>query len=241
MSNNSLQPATCFLTGEKLFHMSVRGSTTSKKLREKIIQSVPDLKKGINNLKKPEEVPGFQALTAGEIAGKQASAVWIDARNESSTYALSSMAGPRLLDKVHIGRAFTPFQHNQLVSHLNEFIMADTELLIIPNITLLYETGQTSDWESRELFEHSVSKIREVQEEHNLKVLTSVTGGELKLRHKIEALTDQEVRIDLTSQGVKYSGNGYQQMSYSEDGVLQTTIPLYCEEKAIDRKIEEVI
>lgn len=192
-----------------------------------VIQTSPELVKGINLIRKPENLPVFQALVAKELEGKNSSAVWIDAKNESSTYAISSIGSQELLEKVHIGRAFTPFQHNELIRGLEEFIMEDTEVLVLPNVTFLYEDGQANEWEAKELFESAWSKIKEFQRNHDLKVITSLPAECSTFNHILEVEKDNEIEVKPTDSGLKYDSKSYEHLVYHDSGSLQTTIPFW--------------
>lgn len=168
-------------------------------------------------------------MTAAELEGKNASAVWIDSRNEASTYALSNHGGPEILEKVRIGRAFTPLQHHSLIDQLDEFVDQDTELLVLPNLTYHYVEGQLSDWERNELFEETWTQIREVQDECDLKVLLSLHRRD-ELDCFIEAECSNKITVETTDEGLKYSSGGFEQMAYRDGRALQTTIS-YWEEK----------
>ena len=194
---------------------------------EKLIQSSPEIVEGVNLVRKPEKLPVFQALVAKEIEGKSASAVWIDAKNESSTYAISSIGNQGLLEKVHVGRAFTPFQHNNLIQNLEEFIQDDTELLVLPNVTFLYEDGQANEWEAKELFESTWNKIKEVQERHDLKVLTSLPPRHDRFDYILEVEKDNEIEAQPTDSGLRYNSEEYDQLVYHDSGGLQTTMPFW--------------
>lgn len=194
---------------------------------EAVIQTSPNLVKGINLIRKPQNLPAFQALVAKELDGKNGSAVWIDAKNESSTYAISSIGSQELLEKVHIGRAFTPFQHNNLIQDLENFINEDTEVLVLPNVTFLYEDGQANEWEAKELFESTWSKIKEIQEVHNLKVLTSLPADHSTFDHILELGKDNEIEVRPTDSGLKYDSESYEHLVYHDSGSLQTTIPFW--------------
>jgi len=167
-------------------------------------------------------------LTAAELEGKSSSAVWIDSRNEASTYALSNHGGPEILEKVRIGRAFTSLQHHSLIHQLHEFVDQDTELLVLPNLTYHYVEGQLSDWERDELFEETWTRIKEVQEEYDLKVLLSLHRRD-ELHYFIEAECRNKITVETTDEGLKYSSGGFEQMAYREGRTLQTTISYWKE------------
>lgn len=203
--------------------------------REKklIIRSQPKLETGVNLLQKPEKLPVFQAVLANYLENKKSSAIWIDVGNESSTYALSSYGGPDILEKVKIGRAFTPFQHHSLIHQLEDDIQKNTELLVLPNITSIYLDGQIKEWEAEELFEEVWSKILELQEKHNLKVLVSVSSTYSSLNYIVNADNENRIKVESTSRGWKYDSDGFDQLIYQENGLVQTTVSYW------DRKTSE--
>lgn len=204
-----------------------RNEREENKEPETVIQTSPEIVRGINLISKPEKLPAFQALVAKELEGKKASAVWIDAKNESSTYAISSIGSQELLEKVHVGRAFTPFQHNNLIQNLEDFIQDDTELLVLPNVSFLYEDGQANAWEAKELFESTWSKIKEVQEKYDLKVLTSLPPQYDGFDYILEAEKDNEIEVQPTDSGPRYDSDEYDHLVYHDSGGLQTTIPFW--------------
>ncbi|WP_414837413.1 hypothetical protein ACK3SF_04020 [Candidatus Nanosalina sp. VS9-1] len=204
--------------------------------KEVILKTKPDIVTGINHVKKARELPIFQAFLSSELQGSNAKAVWIDTGNEASTYSLSALGNPQLLEQVEIGRAFTVFQHHNLIHQLDEFIGENTDILVLPNFDELYLDGQVKEWEAEELFKESWKKIREIQEEKELKVLISSSGNS-KMSHILEADSDNKIEVDSTSSGLKYSSENYQQMMYKEQGSLQTTLPYWSRKNREDVKV----
>lgn len=202
----------------------------SGEVEKVIVQSKPQLEKGVNIVEKPGKLPVFQSLISSELGGKNASAVWIDTGNESSTYALTNFGGQELLEKVHVGRAFTPFQHHSIVQQLGGFIREDTELLVLPNISQLYISGQLRAWEAEELFQETWEKILELQEKHGLKVLVSIPDTDSGLNYAVIGDADNRITVEQTGQGWKYESESFDQHAYRENGLLQTTM-MYWQKK----------
>lgn len=200
------------------------------------LDSRPSIDEGITLVKKPERVPVFQALVAEELDYSSGSAVWIDVKNESSTYALSSTGSRELMDRVYIGRAFTPFQHNQLVQDIEKFVEEDTELLVLPNFSFLYLEGQVNEYEARELFESSWRKIKEVQEKYGLKVVISMPDDLEEFNYIVEVECDRKLDIEENSKGLRYSSEDFDQMMYRDKGLIQTTIPFW--QRKTQEKVE---
>lgn len=191
-----------------------------------VFSLLPELEEGLTRISYTGERPVFQLFTAYEAL--DGGCVWIDVENHSSTYALADVAGKEALEKVSIGRAFTPFQHHQLCTSIEDFIDEDTELIAMPAINGLYEDGQISTEEAEELMEEALKHVKEVAEEEGLKVIVSDSN---KVKGELEYLTgvysQDFVSVNETSQGLRFSGKEFQTLIYPENGILQTTIPLW--------------
>lgn len=191
-----------------------------------VLSMLPELKQGLTRMQYPGERPVFQLFTAYEALN--GNCVWIDVENHSSTYALADVAGGDVLERVSIGRAFTPFQHHQLCMDIEEFVDEDTELVAMPSVNGLYEDGQISTEEAEELMEEALEHVKQVAEEKGLKVLISNSNRvEGDLEYLTGVYSQEFVSVKETSQGLKFSGSEFQTLIYPGSGVLQTTIPLW--------------
>lgn len=194
-----------------------------------VLSMLPELKQGLTRMQYSGGRPVFQLFTAYEALN--GNCVWIDVENHSSTYALADVAGGDVLERVSIGRAFTPFQHHQLCMDLEEFVDEDTELVAMPSVNGLYEDGQVSTEEAEELMEEALEHVKEVADEKGLKVLISNSD---KVEGELEYLTgvysQEHVSVKETGEGLRFSGSEFQTLIYPDSGVLQTTIPLWMRE-----------
>lgn len=194
-----------------------------------VLSMLPELQEGVTRMQYSGGRPVFQLFTAYEAL--KGNCVWIDVENHSSTYALADVAGGEVLERVSIGRAFTPFQHHQLCMDLEGFIDEDTELVAMPSINGLYEDGQVNTEEAEELLEEALENVREVAEEKGLKVLISNSDRvEGELEYLTGVYSQNFVSVKETGQGLRFSGNEFQTLIYPDSGVLQTTIPLWMRE-----------
>ncbi|MFB6245640.1 MAG: hypothetical protein ABEJ03_04830 [Candidatus Nanohaloarchaea archaeon] len=166
-------------------------------------------------------------MVSQELEGRKATAVWIDSKNESSTYALSSFGSGNIMEKLHIGRAFTPFQHHSLIHQLEDFIQENTEILVLPNIDFLYLDGQIKEWEAEELFHEAWEKILETKEKYSLKVLVSISVEDSSLNYPVIGKADNKIKVEPTQQGWKYSSDDFNQYAYENGQEIQTTIPYW--------------
>ncbi len=191
-----------------------------------VLSLLPELQEGVTRMQYSGSRPVFQLFTAYEALN--GNCVWIDVENHSSTYALADVAGEDVLDRVSIGRAFTPFQHHQLCMDIEEFIDEDTELVAMPSVNGLYEDGQINTEEAEELLEEGLKHVREVAEEKGLKVLISNSDkAEGELEYLTGVYSQNFVSVKETGEGLRFSGSEFQTLIYPDSGVLQTTIPLW--------------
>lgn len=202
-----------------------------------VVDSTPDLKEGVNLVEKPDKMPVFQALVARELEGKEASAVWIDAGNEASTYALSSHGSERLLEKVSIGRAFTPFQHHSLVQNLEQCLDENTEVLVLPKVSLLYFNGGIREWEAEELFRETWKNIKRLQNKYDLKILVSLPENP-EMEFIVKGDMVNVIKVKDTSEGWNYASKDYKTSYYRDGSIVQTTMPYWTRQKSSKTKLE---
>lgn len=187
---------------------------------------LPELEVGMTRLHYTGERNVFQLFVGKEVANGEC--VWIDTENHSSTYALADISGKRALEEVSIGRAFTPFQHHQLCTNIEEFIGKDTEIIALPAVNGLYEEGQIRTSEAEELLEEALEHVRDVAEKKDLKVILSNSS---KADGKLEYLTgihsQNSIDIDETVQGLKFSSDDFETLIYPGKNTLQTTLPFW--------------
>lgn len=204
-----------------------------------IIETQPSLEKGITLLDKPEDLPVFQALVASELAGDSSQALWLDAENQSSTYALARH-GERLMERLEIGKAFTARQHHRLVELAGQFISEKTELLVLPQITSLYLDGGLKEWARKDLFSDTWSQVEQLQERHGLKVLVSLPTRPDDLRYLVTSSIDDRIEAKPTSQGLRYSADDFNQLVYRRGRSVQTTFP-YWKTQTTEQEVEVAV
>lgn len=165
---------------------------------------------------------------AEEVGYTGREAVWIDARNNASTYSFSSLGDDSMMERVKIGRAFTPRQHHTLVQRLENFLTEETEIIVLPGITSLYLQGQVRDWEAEELFNETWQKIRKLKQDTDLKILVSATQDSF-MDFKVIQQADKKIQVQETSQGKRLDSSYYTQKVYTDFEGFQTTL-FYWEE-----------
>lgn len=197
--------------------------------RNRKTRSIPEPEPGINRIEMSEDIPVFQLILGEYLSHTPKKAVWIDSGNQSSTYALSSAGSEELLHRVKIGRAFTGFQHYHIVNRLEEFLEPETEYIVLPNIDQQYITGNVSEKEIQDLFSEVLNKIEALRAERpELKILYSLYDSRPHdINLELQDRTDNSIKIEKTSQGLRDNANQDEQLFYRKNGAMQTTIPYW--------------
>lgn len=192
-------------------------------------RNIPEPEPGINKVEIQEDIPIFQLILGEYMTRTTKEAVWIDSGNQSSTYALSSAGNEELLHRVKVGRAFTAFQHYHITNRIEEFLKPETEYIILPNIDQQYKGGNISQTEVEDLFSEILNKLKTLRQERtNLKILYSVHDHRPHdINLKLQQITDNEVKIEKTSQGLRNKSTQNQQLFYRKNGAMQTTLPYW--------------
>ncbi len=204
-------------------------------------RKIPEPETGINKVEIQEDVPIFQLILGEHMTNTTKKAVWIDSGNQSSTYALSSAGNEELLHRVEIGRAFTAFQHYHITNRIEEFLEPETEYIILPNIDQQYKTGNVSQKEVEDLFSEILNKLKTLRQARpDLKILYSVHDHRPHdINLELQQITDNEIEIEKTSQGLRNKSNQDQQLFYRKNGAMQTTLPYW--KKKNHRKLQNTV
>ena len=166
------------------------------------------------------------ALATLETAGE---AYWIDAANTATTRVLFDLArDDRHLRGLRIARAFTAYQHHQLVRRVVERVGARTALVVVPNVGALYGDADLADWEAADLLEASLRYLSELGRAADLPVIVTTAGdgehADTCREHADSVVTCRETRF-----GHAFEGGGVETTAYRCGRFWQTTIPYWVE------------
>ena len=190
---------------------------------DRVVESRPEPVEGVN-LVEGERV--FQSLLDRGLSGRDEEALWIDAGNEASTYLLGSF-NTGLLEKVRIARCFTAFQHRRAIGKLESWLSGEA-FLVLSDFDRLYT--DLKDWEQEQLLIEAWNAVLELQEGHGLKVLVSASSS------FVEADADRRISAQDFSVGRRFDADGFRQPGYSVPGGVQTTVPLWTENRRTEKK-----
>lgn len=199
----------------------------------------PALEPGVTRLTVPDEHPAaLHRLVVDELGRRRAPALWLDSRNRASTYALYEVAGEqdRLLEHLQIARAFTAYQHHELVRRAVRRAAPETGLVVAPRVAALYRDDDVPGGDARAMLRSTMATLGELAGACDLSVLVTVgdpgrgeadPGG--RLAGIVADAVDQEVTCEATPMGPRFDAPGFEPRGYWRQGYWQTTIPYWAE------------
>lgn len=189
---------------------------------------LPRVDAGITVVRPPVRRRGaIHQLVISERIHRDGSAYWVDAGNAASSYSLYEVApSAHLVDSINVARAFTAFQHLSLVQSLPAEIALQTELVVVPNIDILYEECDLPIGERLEMVESALAILEAVAESAGAAVICSVRG-EGEVAEAVCSAADHQLEVEATGLGLSFTGDEFETHGYWCDGLWQTTIPYW--------------
>ncbi|WP_435333589.1 hypothetical protein [Haloarchaeobius sp. TZWWS8] len=162
---------------------------------------------------------------------------WVDARNTAVTRVLADLAaggtdhgrpdrGSRVLDRVQIARAFTAYQHHELVRELVRLVDGRTSVVVCPNLGALYRDDDVPAGEAETMLDAAVALLSDLARAREVPVLVTAQGD---AADRVAAVADRELECTRTRAGFRFEGEDFRTDVYPVDGGWQTTIPYWVE------------
>ncbi len=188
------------------------------------IPRIPSLDNGVNLVKTGEGTNNaFQALAVNHLIRFGEEAHWIDVGNNCSTHLLSRISPtPKILEKIQVARAFTPYQHYSLIEKIKEAATPETNLIVLPLIDHLYRKDVRNRKWRGEFMEDVVKNIEKVTDDLEVPALITC---EKSLAEQFENPT--EILCSSTGHGLKFETDGFKTLTYRGPGYIQTTLKLW--------------
>ncbi len=187
---------------------------------------LPTLQEGMTLLQANRRATGaLQSLVLDHLLLEDGDAVWVDARGNGTTQQLCRIApNMRVLDRVHIARGFTPWQHYSLLTDLPDHITEDTSLVVLPEFDWFYRTDDLRRGEGERMFSEAVSRVMELLNDVDVPVLLTLSERD-DFTEPLHDVISETVECELTKYGPRFSGDSFDTLVYPLDnGLVQTTI-----------------
>lgn len=190
---------------------------------------LPSLTNGVIRLHRPSmRSTALHKLVIDHLTTTAGNVLWIDARNNASTYALHELApSHRALAGICIARAFTAYQHHSLVRRLLEHANERTRLIVAPCLTSLYADDDVPAQEATDLCTASLAILRALADSYDIPVVITAADHTPVLADRVAAAVDHDITCEETPLGLKYAAEEFETELYWDEGYWQTTIPYW--------------
>lgn len=194
------------------------------------VASLPALDAGITLLEADADVRrAIHALAVDTVLLGDGDAYWVDPGTHAQTETLVSVApSPRILDRVHVARGFTPFQHLDLLRSLPALCSDRTALVVVPRLDRYYRDDGLLGDEGQEMLLSGIAALAGASRAHDIPVLvTRDTADEFS--GPVEAAATQTLTCQQTPFGPCFRGDGQETRVYPADSGqwVQTTLAFW--------------
>ena len=150
---------------------------------------------------------------------------WIDSLDYAATDPITAVApSTRILDRIHVARGFTPYQHFSIAETLLCQVESDPPSLIVaPAIDGLYREV-TAGIDAAELLAQAVARLAAIRRRYNCPVLLTVARDDA-VSHPVVSAVTAELNCEHTVNGPRFVGDEFETLVYPiGHGLVQTTI-----------------
>ncbi|MFW5959373.1 MAG: hypothetical protein ACOCQ3_05165 [Natronomonas sp.] len=212
---------------------------------------LPSLDDGLTLLDVEGErgVAVVQSLVVDHLLMHNGPAFWIDSKGFATTATFHRITpSQRLLDRVHVARAFTPFQHytaiDDLLAVVDRTIQTALEnaprtsgaralegevtpsLLVVPALDYQYRDDALARDHANTLLARTLARMRQYAAAYDVPVLVTRTRMD-GFTAPIERAVDHELVCAQTKQGPRFTGEEFETLVYPVSGGLYQTTFAY--------------
>jgi hypothetical protein len=211
-------------TGGQQNHTAGRHTDTTPQL--------PDLDPGITLLDVESGADSaIHALTVDHILRSGGEACWVDPGTHARTGPLVEVApSARVLDRIHVARGFTPFQHLALLDSLPDILTDRTELVVVPAVDRYYRDDDLLADEGQEMLLAGVAALASVGREHDVPVLLTRTAAD-RFSEPVATAATETLACESTPFGPRFHAGDEETLVYPVGGGrwVQTTLSFWAE------------
>ncbi|MFB6252143.1 MAG: hypothetical protein ABEI27_10755 [Halobellus sp.] len=197
---------------------------------------LPALEEGLVllDIEQSRGVPILQSLVLDHLLLHEGPAFWVDARGYATTTGLARIApSQRLLDRIHVARGFTPYQHYSAVCDLSEAanrtVREETpvtpSLVVVPALDAQYRGADTiSERQAATLQARVLARLTAYAEAYDIPVLLTRTTTD-EFAEAIETAAAHHLQCEATRLGPRFVGDAFETLVYpvADGSAYQTT------------------
>jgi hypothetical protein len=188
---------------------------------------LPTLSSGVTCLDDADAPTALYRVVGRHLADERGPAYWIDACNRAAPAAIERHVPRRGRDALRITRAFTGYQHHELVRSLPGTIRETATLVVAPAVGALYADDDVPESEADALFASALELLGAVATAVDVPVL--VTAGATPYADDVREAADRALDAVATDVGLRIEGATFASDVYWDRWGFQTTIPYWVE------------
>jgi len=192
--------------------------------------ALPDLDPGVTLLTIDSDAArAIHALTVDRVLCTGREGYWIDTGRQAQTDPLVDIApSDRILDRIHVARAFTPFQHLDCLRALPQSCPEQTSLVVVPAADLYYRDDNLLGDEGRAMFLAGVAALAGIARQREIPVLVTQHTAD-SFSQPLAAAATQTLTCTATPFGPRFHSDETETLVYQVDGreAVQTTLAFW--------------
>jgi hypothetical protein len=190
--------------------------------------NVPAPSPGLVHLRRPSAPAALHRFVAAGLSERDGHALWVDAGGDARTLALDDhLPGARGLADVRVARAFTAYQHHELVRRVVRRAGPDTAVVVAPCTAALYRDDDVPDRLGRDLLAAALATLSELAGVLDVPVVVTTPGEDAALHGLVAERADRTVDCERTRAGLRFDAPDGETTVYHDAGGFQTTIPYW--------------
>jgi hypothetical protein len=202
----------------------------SPRAKQSLTATLPELEPGVNELTVESSVShAIHTLAVDQVLLSGGSACWVDPGTHAQSDPLVELApSSRILDRIHIARGFTPFQHLELLRSLPGVCSDEMSLVVVPELDRYYrDDGLLAD-EGEDMLLSGLAALAKTARTYDVPVLVT--------RHRSDSFSQpianaavQQLACEATPFGPRFSTGDDETLVYpTDDGHwVQTTLTFW--------------
>ena len=257
---------------QQAVNQPTRGSDQNQDLADRTTQSVddfllPSLDDGITllEIKESRGVPVLQSLVLDHLLLNNGPAFWVDADGHATTTTLSRITpSQRLLNRIHVARGFTAYQHYSAVcdlpSAVNQSIRESSDtvgrgnhqpgaaddaspqkpaLIVVPSVDVHYRTDDSlSETHAETLQARTLACLSRYADGYDIPVLVTRTQADA-FTEPVTTAAHHHIECKQTQMGPRIIADDFETLVYPvDDGAFYQTTLAYWQQVLAARAVQ---
>lgn len=180
-------------------------------------------------------VAALQSLVLDHLLMHDGPAFWVDAHGDATTTTMASLApSQRLLERIHVARGFTAYQHYGAVCHLQTAVtetlrqsatQETPSLIIAPAVDAQYRADDTLCGANAEKLQaRTLARLRAYADAYDVPALLTRSKNDA-FTEPVATVADHHVKCRQTRLGPRFVGSDFETLVYpvGDGAFYQTT------------------